>query len=249
LVIKKIVSLQTKTNQFIQMKRIIIFLTILLSFNRLATSQNLLTADSKPIHFGFTLGINAMDYGVSHSLAAIDGTVYQADVSKFVPGFSVGVIGDLRLGEYFNLRLIPALHLSQRTLSYVNSNNDLVKQLDIKSNVLTVPLYVKYSSVRVKNYRPYLIAGGGLAFDLGRERESPVLLKQMDYFIDFGVGCTFYFQYFRFSPEIKFAMGFNNLLTPLSERPKDFISNDDRKYTDALSKLTSRLFTFVFNFE
>jgi hypothetical protein len=231
------------------MKKSILFLTILLIYSRLAIGQNLLTADNKLIHFGFTLGINAMDYGISPSLMPIDGTIYQADVAKLIPGFSVGVIGDLRLGEYFNLRLIPTLHLSQRTLSYVNSDNDLIRQLDIKSNILDVPLYVKYSSVRVKNYRPYLIAGGGLAFDLGRERESPVLLKQMDYFIDFGVGCTFYFQYFRFSPEIKFAMGFNNLLTPLNERPNDFISNGDTKYTVALRKLTSRLFTLVFNFE
>jgi hypothetical protein len=230
------------------MKKILIGLTIII-FTFPLKSQNLIMADTKPIHFGFMLGFNTMDFGIYPTLVPIDCVVYQADVSTLVPGFSVGVIGDVRLGEYFNFRFIPALHLSQRTLSYVNDQNGDVDKIDIKSNVLTVPFYIKYSSVRLKNYRPYLIAGAGLAFDLGRERENPVLLRQMDYFIDFGVGCTIYFQYFRFSPEIKFSMGFGNLLTPLENRPKDFIATEDKRFTNSLNKLTSRLFTFVFNFE
>ena len=205
--------------------------------------------DIRPIHFGFMLGINTMDFGIKPSMLEIDGKVYQADVSHLIPGFSVGVIGDVRLGEYFNFRLIPSLHLSERTLSYMNDKNSDVFKQNVKTYLLTVPVYFKYSAVRIKNYRPYLIAGGGIGFDLGRDRQLPVLLKQFDYFIDFGVGCTFYFPFFRFSPEIKFAMGFNDILTPLNERPKDFISNDRKFLTNALNRLTSRMFTLVFNFE
>ena len=206
-------------------------------------------ADIRPIHFGFFVGINAMDFGIKPSMLEIDGKTYQADISRLMPGFSVGVIGDVRLGNYFNFRLIPALHLGERTLKYVNDKNSKINEQNIKSYILTVPVYFKYSSVRIKNYRPYLIAGGGIAFDLGRDRQLPVLLKQFDYFIDFGVGCTFYFPYFRFSPELKFAMSFNDILTPFSERPKDFVPQDQKFYTNALSRLTSRIFTMVFNFE
>ena len=206
-------------------------------------------ADIRPLHFGFFVGINTMDFGIKPSMLEIDGKVYQADISRLMPGFSVGVIGDVRLGNYFNFRLIPALHLGERTLDYVNDKNSHIDRQNIKSYLLTVPVYFKYSSVRIKNYRPYLIAGGGLAFDLGRDRQLPVLLNQFDYFIDFGVGCTIYFPYFRFSPELKFAMGFNNILTPLAERPKDFVPNDQKFLTNALSRLTSRMFTLVFNFE
>lgn len=214
-----------------------------------AMSQNLIQSDEKLLHFGFTLGLNTMDYTIKPSGVAQNGVVYEQDVTKLVPGFTVGVIGDLRLSSYLNLRLVPALHLSQRDLSYFNGMNDDVKVMNLKSNVLTIPLYLKYSASRVDNYRPYLIAGGGMAFDLGREREQPLLLRQMDYFIDFGFGCTFYFPYFRFSPEIKFALGFNDLVTPLSERPNDYISEDDKFYTRALERLTSRLFTVTLNFE
>lgn len=225
---------------------IIIFASLL---SEGAMSQNLIQSDEKLLHFGFTLGLNTMDYGIKPSREVLNGLVYEQDITKLIPGFTVGVIGDLRLNNYLNLRLVPALHLAQRDLSYFNDANGEVKTINLKSNVLTIPLYLKYSSSRVNNYRPYLIGGGGIAFDFGREREKPLLLKQMDYFIDFGVGCTFYFTYFRFSPEIKFAMGFNDLVTPLSERPKDYISEDDKFYTQALSRLTSRLFTFTLNFE
>ncbi|MDR2684030.1 MAG: PorT family protein [Prevotellaceae bacterium] len=231
------------------MKRTILIISVLTIYNIAVKSQNLVMADYRPIHFGFMLGTNLMDFGIKPTLQQIDGVVYQADISKLTPGFSVGVIGDVRLGEYFNFRLIPALHLGERSISYVNDKNSEVLRQNIKTNLLTVPVYFKYSAVRIKNYRPYLIAGGGLAFDLGRDRQRSVLLQTVDYFIDFGLGCTFYFQYFRFSPEIKFAMGFNNVLTSLEARPKDFIANADKRFTNSLDKLTSRIFTLVFNFE
>jgi len=231
------------------MKRILLIISILSCLNFSLKSQNLPMTDLRTLHFGFMLGINMMDFGIKPSLLEIDGQVYKADVSLLTPGFSVGVIGDVRLGQYFNFRLIPSLHLGERTLSYVNDKNTNVYKQNIKSYVLTVPVYFKYSAVRIKNYRPYLIAGGGIAFDLGRDKQQPVLLKQFDYFIDFGVGCTFYFPFFRFSPELKFALGFNNLLTPLDARPKDFIPSDKQFLTNALSRLTSRMFTLVFNFE
>ena len=189
------------------MKKHIIVFALLSLFAHRALGQNLITVDSKLLHFGFTLGLDAMDFGIS-------------------PSFG------------------------QRELSFVNiSANKLVERLNIKSNILTVPLYLKYSAVRVSNYRPYLIAGGGVAFDFGREREQPVLLNTLDYFVDFGVGWTIYFPYFRLSPEIKFALGFGNIITPLEQRPNDFIADENLHFTRSIDKLTSRLLTFTLNFE
>jgi hypothetical protein len=212
-------------------------------------AENLPYADYKTAHWGFVLGINAMDFGINPNLTVLDGKVYQADVASIMPGFTVGIIGGLRLSEHFSLRLTPCLHLSDRTLSYVNDQDDEVLKTNIKTTLITVPFYVRFSSDRVGEYRPYLIAGGGISFDLARDRQKPVLLNMMDYYIDFGVGCTFYFTLFRLSPELKFSMGFNNLLTPMSEREKDLIDPEDYKLTDALSRLTSRMFTLTFNFE
>ena len=89
------------------MRKKSIFLVILAFATLSLTGQNLVKADYKPIHFGFTLGINAMDFGITPSLIpASDGRIYKADVEAITPGFSVGVIGNLRLSEYFALRLV-----------------------------------------------------------------------------------------------------------------------------------------------
>lgn len=212
-------------------------------------AQNLPMSDLKTAHFGFTLGLNMMDFGIQPSLQEINGKLYHADVTGITPGFTVGVIGDLRLAEHFNLRLVPCLHLGDRTLSYSNDQDDEIIRTSIKSALITVPLYLKYSAPRLDNYRIYLLAGGGVSFDLARDRQRPILLKQTDYYIEFGAGCTFYLKYFRISPELKYSIGFNDLLVPIDQRAGDAITNDEHKFTNALSKLTSRMFTIVFNFE
>ena len=50
------------------MRKKSIFLVILAFATLSLTGQNLVKADYKPIHFGFTLGINAMDFGITPSL-------------------------------------------------------------------------------------------------------------------------------------------------------------------------------------
>lgn len=232
------------------MKKLIILILFIIAVTQ-ANTQRLTTVDEKLFHFGFNLGINVMDFGIKNSMIPIDGKIYQSEVSWLMPGFSVGVIGDLRLNRFFNLRLIPTLHLGQRTLTYMNDIDDQLYKTAIKSTIISVPLHIKYNSVRVMDSRPYLLLGGGINIDLAHDKTKAVLLDYTDYFIEFGVGWTIYFEYFRFAPEIKFALGFNNILTPWEERMKQpgYLEPDHQKYSDALTKLTSRMFTLVFNFE
>ncbi len=211
--------------------------------------DNLPMADYKTVHFGFTLGMNFADFGFTPSNLEIDGKVYKADVSIMIPGFTVGVIGDVRMGNYFNFRLIPTFHLTDRTIYYSNNVDDEIITTSVKSTMIAVPGYIKFSGPRIRNARPYLIAGGGVMFDLGRDRQQPVLLKMLDYFVDFGAGCTIYLKYFRLSPEIKYSIGFNNVLEPWEARQNDVIAPTDDKFTLAISKLTSRMLTICLNFE
>ena len=71
----------------------------------------------------------------------------------------------------------------------------------------------------------------------------------LDYFVEFGGGCTIYLKYFRLSPEIKYSLGFNNVLEPWESRQNDALAPTDDKFTLAISKLTSRMLTITFNFE
>ena len=215
-----------------------------------AKAQNEYYGEDNRFHFGFSLGLNSMDFGITPSLEqADDGKIYQVDVSSLKPGFSVGIIGDMQLSRYFNLRFTPTLHFGERELSYWSGSGD-TSFVSVGSAPLCLPLYLKYSAERYGNIRPYLIGGGGVGIDLGRDKEKPVYLKPMDLYLEFGVGCEIYFWFFKLSPELKFAIGGNNLFVPLEEREGEgSLSPDDEKYSLALKKLTSKMITLTFNFE
>ena len=134
-------------------------------------AQNNPYVDDKIIHFGFSLGMNLMSFVVTDSEVQIDGEIYHARVSNLMPGFSVGFISDVRLCRYLNLRFCPGLSFSQRTLTYVTESGTPVRsksgqfkdKIDVLSIPITVPLYLKFSAAREKNYRPYVLAGGDLS--------------------------------------------------------------------------------------
>jgi len=220
-----------------------------------ASAQNNPYIDDKLVHFGFSLGMNFMSFGVTDSEETINGEVYHARVSNMMPGFTVGFVSDLRMSRHLNLRFCPALSFSQRTLSYKtesgkavqNQTGDQKDKVDILSIPIAVPLYIKWSAEREKNFRPYLIGGGGVEFNVYRDAEQPVMLKSFDYFVEVGVGCDLYFQWFKFCPQITYKIGFGDILTHVDENV--YLSPDEKFYTQALRKLTSRMLCITFNFE
>ena len=231
------------------LKKIVLFLLFIGCFARMSAQGNLPYVDDKFIRFGFAVGVNTMDFRVFENLTEIDGKVYNAEVSRLKPGFSVGVTTDIRLHDYLNLRFVPMLHFSERELTYRAKDESETSSITVASVPICVPIYLKYSAQRVNNCRPYLIGGVGASLDLGRDKENPVMLEPLDFYVEFGAGCDLYFSFFKLSPELKFALGFNDIFTPLDQRTSGFISENDKKYSNALSKLTSRMLTLTFNFE
>ena len=181
--------------------------------------------------------------------------IYHARVSSILPGFHVGFITDLRLCNYLNLRFCPGMMFTSRTLSYkTESGNPVVgtpgktgKDIDVLAMPVYLPLYLKWSAAREGNYRPYVIAGGGASFNVSRDREKPVLLNLMDYFCEIGFGVDFYFQWFKFCPEITYRIGFANQLSPAEGRME--LAPQEVFYSDAISRLTSHCVCLTFNFE
>ncbi len=237
------------------MKRALVILFIFVvgfvnSFSQRRVVENLQQSDNKLIHFGFTLGMHTQDFMFKPSeVPDEDGTLWYGDVASPSPGFTVGIISDLRLGNYFNLRFVPTLNFGERKIAFAGFQNGVkIEQFDtsVLSTLIAVPFYVKYRALRLQNYRPYLIAGGGGMIDLSRKKDEAILLKQFDLFVEFGVGCDFYLPYFKLAPEFKMCLGFNNLI----ERDRPLIQNEqDLKYSNSIESLTSRLFILTFNFE
>lgn len=229
-----------------------LIVTLLMMTSVARAQMNNPYVDDKLIHFGFSLGTNLMAYSVTDSEQEIDGEIYHARVSQVLPGFNVGFICDLRMSRHLNLRFIPTLYFGQKTITYKTSSGAPVKgsagkNAELLSLPLALPLMIKWSAEREKNYRPYLIAGGGVSFDFGRQKDRVIYQQMMDYFVSFGFGCDFYFRWFKFCPEIRYQIGFKNAITPVSERPE--LPAGDHFYTNALDRLRNQMLVITFNFE
>ncbi len=253
-----------------QIKHYILF--FLLFFSIVAKGQNNPYVDDKLFHFGFSLSLNFMDYYIEESgmkfpateeeAAAEQGEVYHVRQSGMMPGFSVGFITDVRLARYLNLRFTPTLHFGEHRLNYktesgkpipTTPDNPNPSTLSLRALPISIPFYLKWSAARENNYRPYLIGGGGVKFDFMSmdDKNTPIMRDYLDYFLEIGAGCDFYFRWFKFCPQITYSIGFNNVLIPLEERfkPEELAGFADPFYTQAIGKMLQRQITITFNFE
>ena len=215
-------------------------------------AQNLSTIDYNRWHYGAFVGMNMMDFGIK----AVPSSECQPEIRTFIPGFSVGLIGEMRLNNYFNLRLAPAFHMGQYNVSF-DTQKGSQNYKNIPSQLMRIPLYIRYNAVRIDDYKPYLLAGGGidLEWNIDKDPENPILFKKIDYFTEFGVGCTFYTEYLRFSLEAKYSIGFNNKFVTFDKRvgtPHEPLTSDADNINRAaqaqsIESLRARVFTFVFN--
>lgn len=236
------------------MKKLSVFITLFVIFNpvfcQVKKPQNDPGYDYKRLHFGFTVGLNTMDFGVRRPV--LDSTLLFADVSRITPGFQVSIVSDMRLADYLSLRFLPGITFGQRTLYFYEEqspdNYTLVSKMEVESNFLDFPLVVKYKSKRVNNYAPYIIAGGSVRYDLAARKEYEtdtdvyVRLKPLDLYFELGFGIDIYLQYFKFSPELKLSTGFRNVLV---EDPE--LTNP--QYVNSIDRLNSYIVMLSFHFE
>ena len=228
----------------------IIILLFLAAGIDMTAQGNQPNSDDKQFHFGFLLGFNAFDFGIQESGLNQAGAVYHADVSTLQPGFSVGIITDMLIVRNLNVRFNPTLHFAERQLTYRAGKNPETTTISLSSIPLCLPLNLKFSSERKGNFRPYIITGLGVYYDLATYKDQPVLLKPIDAYAEIGLGCDLYFSFFKLAPELKLAFGLNDMFVPLDARSGlNSMPDEDKIYSLALSKLTSRMLTLSFNFE
>ena len=232
-------------------KTAIIFLTIALAACKLSAQhrklQNLPYADYKVIHFGFVVGLHTQDLLLTQSGFKNDaGEVWFSEIPHFSPGFNVGLIADLYLNHYMNLRTVPTLLLGSKDFVFKEQTSGEEFKTTVKNNYIMLPLQLKFNGGRVNNYRPYLIAGGYGSLEIASRKNQPVLLKPYDYGIEIGFGCDFYLPYFKLNPELKFSFGLTNLL---EQNRSDLTDKELLKYPQSLSKATQRMIVLSFNFE
>ena len=202
--------------------------------------------DQRLFHLGFMVGMNFQDMQLTHADYQNDnGETWFAEIPDYSPGFSVGIIAEMYLHNNFSLRTIPSLHFGEKNIVFKEKTTHEEVRFPLKSNFFTLPLDLKISSNRLNNYRPYLLLGGGASIDLTKKNQLPVQLKQTDFFLEVGVGCDFYFPYFKFIPEIKFCWGLGDSFN----HELELLDKSLYKYTNSIAKATSSMIVLTFNFE
>ncbi|MBK5722841.1 PorT family protein [Dysgonomonas sp. Marseille-P4677] len=236
-----------KTKLYISLISLLSFTATTNGFSQIRKAVNQPFADQKMYHLGFSLGINGQDMILSHTgYVGENGEAWFAEIPSYNVGFSVGIVGDRYINQYLNLRLAPSLHLGERRFVFREQSSGVETQASLKANYLTVPLLLKFSVPRIDNYRPYILAGGYAAMDIGTKKDDLLLFKSMDYGVEFGVGCNFYLPLFKLCPELRFSFG----LVDLIDKDRSQLGDKDLlKYTQAMSSGKSRMISLIFNFE
>ena len=213
--------------------------------------QNRPYIDMRHWHYGFLFGTHMQDLefsnnGYIHTLE--DGTQesWFADVASYTPGFSVGVLGELRLTEYFAVRFIPTMYFGDKMTVFREQISGAIERQAVKSTYLSIPVDVKWSAQRFNNYRPYAVAGLVPMVDLTVKRQRALLVQRADVALEIGFGCDLYLPFFKLIPELKFCFGLSDLLV---KNRNDLTDKNLLKYTQSLDGVQSRMIALTFYFE
>ncbi|GAB4379449.1 MAG: porin family protein [Salibacteraceae bacterium] len=212
--------------------------------------ENLPKFDNRWAHFGFQLGISNNGFRLDHNIALNDSLINM--VVENQPGFVIHVVSELHLGKFFGLRFTPGIAFAARNINYTfykgENQPSLVVKRTIESTYIESPLLLKFRSKRVNNFAQYVMVGFNYSLDLASQEfvdnqvdalgEYLVKLRRHNYNIELGVGFDFFLEYFKFTPELKFSYGLNNVVV-----------NDQTIYSKPITELHSRIFVLAFNFE
>ncbi len=232
---KHLAWLQFIVHQNNRMRKIVIFTIFLFAFHntnaqmfskeRVANLQNF---DKQRWTWGYFFGFNSYDFKIEYKEPATD--IY---VEKNT-GFNVGLVGDLRINEYINLRLEPGLYFTTRNLYFQDIEEDPIMR-ETNSTYIHVPLLVKFSTKRLNNWKPFVVGGVSFSNNLSSNEDNPddnyagqFRMKTNTYYYEVGFGIDFYLYYFKFTPSIRGVFALNNELVPDKAPESPFTSNIDK---------------------
>ena len=238
--------------------------------------KHLQNFDNKTLHYGYFFGFNEFgfkfeyvnNYSIPYSntlqelTPSLNGKGYpNVELAKSM-GFNVGLIGDLRINRFLNLRLEPGLYYSQRDLLYPNDSpawfrefggdytneNDGIRE--VKSTYIHLPLLIKFSGERINNWKPYLVGGMSTSFNLSSNQKNNddnfnniFRLTSQTFSYEVGFGIDFYLVYFKFSPSIRGIFSIQNELIP------DNLANGRSPWTSNITHLSSQGVVINLTFE
>ena len=223
--------------------------------------QNKPYIDLRPLHFGILVGLNLQDIEFENTgpqtIFNDDGTQHEelilCDADKWSPGFTVGVLSELRLSENFSLRFTPQMHFGAKHLTFLNmkqrdeEGNPFRQTQDMKNTYVSLPLDLKFAAPRWNNHRPYIMAGLNPTMNLTSGEQDMVRIKRFNTMAEIGLGCDFYLPFFKLIPELKFCFGLGDVL---DKNHKNELRDENLKaYAGSVSSAQSKMIVLTFYFE
>lgn len=205
-------------------------------------------SDMRRWHLGFSVGLNSFDYTFHHNgFVTEDGKTWFMEQPDLSPGFCVTGLFNLRLNDYFSLRVTPGMYFGNRIVRFMDTTNGEEARQDIKSAYLVLPVDLKFSSQRMRNIRPYMVGGVMPAVDVLKKKADYLRTKSTDFMVSVGFGCDIYLPYFKLIPELKFCFGLTDAIQ--HERP-DLVDDPLRLgVSNSVKKATTKMVVLSFYFE
>lgn len=229
---------------------ILLLVTLLLTAQK-AKPKNDSNYDDRILHFGFTMGLNTMDFKVQMRPESD----LRAEVMVLKPGINIQIVTDYRPATYFDIRFLPGVSFGQRTFYFYEPEGNGFQRIDdyttsIESSFLEFPLLIKGKGMRLNNSRPYLFAGVNFRYDLAGKKEYTTTgtngsdgylrLRKADLYYEVGTGIDFYLPFFKLTIEAKMSNGVRNMLGYDPGYPS---------YFNSIESLRSQMWVLSFHFE
>jgi len=212
-------------------------------FNKEKVLNNRNYLEQRRWSWGYYLGFNSLDFKIDRKVES-----EPVLLTKNV-GFNVGLIGNLKINNYLDLRFEPGVIFSNRDFDFTRFGDDEVARLrETRSSYIYLPLVLKFSTKRLNNFKPFISGGIAYAHNLSSNESNPsdnsagqFRLKTANYMYEVGFGIDFYLEYFKFTPSIKGIFGINDELI----RDQD----PDSPWTSNIEDLTTRGIFINFTFQ
>ncbi|CDF78193.1 PorT protein [Formosa agariphila KMM 3901] len=187
------------------MKKLVVIVFFILisqsSFAQLFSRERILNNenfDKDRFSYGYFLGFNnyGFDFEYNEEINDENGRdVTDIQIEKSI-GFSVGLLGNMRINDYFDLRFEPGLYITTRNLRYnkyhfqgyettgTNGNNFTYDTYDfdedpngildreVKSTYIHLPLLLKFSAKRINNFKPFIVGGLSMSLNLNSNEDN-----------------------------------------------------------------------------
>ncbi len=240
------------------MKRLFILLAISLCTQNMSAQlfskervQNLQNFDKPRFSYGYILGLNFYDFNFDYNVPE-DGDPYTEVIHDETMGFSVGLLGNMRISDHFDLRFEPMVTFSTRNLLFNSNDFEITdtfrSQREVKSTYVHLPLLLKISTKRINNIKPFIVGGLSTSLNLSSNEKNPddnaagqFRMKTNTNYYEIGFGIDLYLYYFKFTPSIRGVFAMSDEL----QRDNDPFS----PWTSNIEKMSSRGIFLNFTFQ